>query len=58
MEENYLEVVKIKYYTPTGLQGDMQFNKTGGKKDLVKSLFSDEGLEPFEGSTDKYNILS
>lgn len=58
VEENYLEVVNIKYYTPSSVQDGIDFNITQGKKDLIKSLYSDEGLEPFDGDRDKFKILS
>ena len=36
----------------------MDFEKTQGKKDLVKALYSTEGLNPFGGNKDKFKVLA
>ena len=58
IDENYLEVSDSRYYNPTGLQPDFEFEKTQGKKDLVKSLYSDSGLSSEKGNRDEKGILS
>ena len=58
MDENFIENIQERYYNPTDTQPDFDFERTHGKKDFIKSLYSDKGTTDFEGSKDKYEIIS
>jgi hypothetical protein len=58
IEKNYLNSTYIDYYSPKLLQKGIHFPKTQGKKDVITSLYSDEGTTDFEENLDKFNISS
>jgi hypothetical protein len=58
VESTYLQAALIEYYIPKYTQGDVNFNKSQGKVDLVQSLYSDEGTEDYGTYIDFYDIAS
>jgi len=58
VEINYLNSSFIDYYTPIDLQKGVNYPRTQGKKDVIWSLYSDEGTTDMEGGLDKYFLNS
>jgi hypothetical protein len=58
VEENFLNSTFIKYYMPSDLQKGLKYLKINGKKDVVWSLYSNEGMTKWEGGHNKFNIIS
>ena len=58
VEESYIETSFIEYYKPKYPQDGFDYEKTRGKDDYIKSLYSDEGLSQYEKDIDPFNVAS
>jgi hypothetical protein len=58
VDENYIDSCLIDYYIPKYGQPGIEFQKTRGKDDYVKALFSNEGLTDAGRDLDLYNVAS
>ena len=57
-DENYLDSSLIDYYLPMHQQENIKYEKSQGKIDLIKSLFSNEGIEEYGNNMDPYDVVS
>lgn len=58
VEETFIDSSLIDYYIPKYGQSDVNFQRSQGKPDYVKSLYSDEGIEDYGDDLDPYDVES
>ena len=58
VEESYIETSLIDFYIPKYPQDGFNYEKTRGKDDYIKSLYSDEGLSQYAKDIDPFNVES
>ena len=58
VEESYLDSSLIEYYIPKHQQSGIDYQKTQGKDDLIKSLYSDQETKNYGENMDPFDINS
>lgn len=58
VEQSYIDSTLIDFYIPKEGQSNMNFVKTRGKEDFIKSLYSNDATDNYGGSLDKYQMYS
>mmetsp|Transcript_2095 Transcript_2095/g.2664 ORF Transcript_2095/g.2664 Transcript_2095/m.2664 type:complete len:236 (-) Transcript_2095:810-1517(-) len=58
IDRTFIDSSLIEFYQPKLGQPGVSFEKTRGKEDFIKSLYSNDGTVDFGGNSDKYKVAS